>query len=166
MSNDSDLPKKKDSNLVVPENQPIETTIPDKSGGHGTVVLRASETYIAPLPRPKDLAGYERILTGAAERLFNLLEQEQVHRHKQENIGLNAAIADTKRGQNYGLIIALAGLLGGILAILLGHDIAGSVFSGLGLSGLVGLFVREHFRKGSNHITEESNELTSGEPLK
>jgi hypothetical protein len=58
-----------------------------------------------PLPNPEILDRYEQILTGAADRIMAMAEDEARHRHEMEKMvleadinGMNADILDTKRG--------------------------------------------------------------------
>lgn len=43
------------------------------------------ERHSGPLPAPKTLHGYEKIVPGGAERIFLMAEKEQQHRHEREN---------------------------------------------------------------------------------
>lgn len=80
----------------------------------------AQITWAGPLPSPHDLAGFERVLPGAAERIVSMTEREQEHRHKYESKGLDAAIADTRRGHYLGAGISAVAIGGAVGAALLG----------------------------------------------
>lgn len=41
--------------------------------------------YCGPLPQPEDLAKYDQIVPGAAERIIKMAEKEMDFRHKSEN---------------------------------------------------------------------------------
>lgn len=47
-------------------------------------VVASVRQYSGPLPQPEDLVGYENLLPGAAERIFNMAELEQRHRTTME----------------------------------------------------------------------------------
>ena len=81
-----------------------------------------------PLPDPDTLAQYERMMPGAAERIFRIAEREQEHRHAQEKTSLEGEIAHQEKmsdleafrikslfssndiGGRYGLYLALFAL--------------------------------------------------------
>jgi uncharacterized membrane protein len=48
------------------------------------VTTMIQRVHQGPLPDPETLGGYEHILPGAAERVMQMAEREQRHRHKQE----------------------------------------------------------------------------------
>lgn len=103
--------------------------------------------YQGPLPDPATLQGYEGVLPGSAERIVGRMEQETNHRHATE-----------RRGQYAGAGIAAAGLVGGFVLILLGHDWAGVVFTASGIAPIVYAFLRSGQRGGQR---EQANERTT-----
>ena len=73
---------------------------------------------IGPLPPPSELAGYEEVLPGSADRILRMAEREQ---HIRENV-VQAEIADASaarrqimRGQWMGLGVAMMGIGAAIL---------------------------------------------------
>lgn len=68
-------------------------------------------------------------------------QEQSRHRRELEMIVVPANVAKEKRGQNYGLIIALFGISIGAVCILLGHDIAGTSIAGVDLVAIVTVFV-------------------------
>ncbi len=59
------------TNLLPPPNPPSTKVT------HTQVAVRT-----APLPHPSELAGYEDILPGAAERIFAMAESQAAHRQR------------------------------------------------------------------------------------
>ncbi len=45
----------------------------------------SQQHYSGPLPRPEDLAKYDQIVPGAAERIIKMAEKEMQHRHATED---------------------------------------------------------------------------------
>lgn len=106
------------------------------------------EHFNGPIPPPHLLQEYERILPGAAERIFKMAEQEQQHRHaiiskhmhtasKQE--ANNAKLAFT--GQGCAITIALAGIAASTWLIHHDKDIAGLGTLLTSLAPLIGAFI-------------------------
>ncbi len=62
------------------------------------------------LPSPALLESYEEISPGLADKLADLIKQEQKHRHEWENKYLKAMARSGRMGQLFGLLIAIATL--------------------------------------------------------
>lgn len=100
-----------------------------------------ASSYTGPLPPPEAMAQYEAILPGFTDRLLTNFEKQSTHRMGLEN---GAIAHDQKlgsRGQIFGLIVAMFGLLLGGLVIWSGHSVAGTVIATGDLVSLVGLFI-------------------------
>ena len=100
-----------------------------------------AESFSGPLPPPSMLSQYNQIVPGAAERIIAMAERQAQHRQNIENKVIDSDIGNSRLGLHYGLIIGLAAVIGGTICILSGHEIAGSIIGGTGLTGLVGVFV-------------------------
>lgn len=108
--------------------------------------------FRGPLPPPEVLQHYEDIHPGTAERVLQQFERETQHRHGIERKLVDAQleiqhaeIPAFRRGQVFGLIIALAGIVAGALCVILaptaGHAWAGAGIAGGSLATLVGVFI-------------------------
>ncbi|EKN6031118.1 DUF2335 domain-containing protein [Yersinia enterocolitica] len=62
-------------------------------------IKRQISMFQGPLPPPQMLSQYEKILPGAAERIFSLTEREQAARHGIQDKAINGAIGKDRRGQ-------------------------------------------------------------------
>lgn len=102
-----------------------------------------------PLPTPETLRGYEDLLPGAAERIIRMAEQEQKNSHDIAVIAVRETVADTRRGQYLGIVVALAAL--GTAAFLghHGHSSAAGIVGGTTVVGLVWVFVTGRRASGS-----------------
>ena len=49
------------------------------------IQVSESRHYSGPLPLPEDLAKYDQIVPGAAERIIKMAENEMQHRHNNDN---------------------------------------------------------------------------------
>lgn len=108
----------------------------------------AATSWSGPLPAPADLRQYDATLPGAANRIMQLAEQQQSHRHSIEAGALEIArttiISDSRRsylGIILGFIIAMTGLLGGVFLIAIGRGGFGLTLGLASLIGLVAVFV-------------------------
>jgi uncharacterized membrane protein len=102
------------------------------------------------LPDPAILEGYEKIVHGSAARILAAFEAESAHRRKLEEIAQAAQIADTRRGQFFGLLIGLAAIISGAMTAIYGHEWAGGFIGGGGVIGLVSVFVIGRARRSEN----------------
>lgn len=70
-----------------------------------------------------------------------MAKQEQDYSHGRDNKIIEYEFQLKRRGQLFAFLISIFVTGGGLSAILLGHEISGSIFGGLGLTGLVALFL-------------------------
>ena len=126
-----------------------------ESAGQQLAVRAEATSFSGPLPHPAILKAYDELVPGAAERLIGWAEEEGRHQREMDRRRLEGAereqaalIADQaeerklqRRGQWFGLTIALVGVgVGGLLAAL-GHTIPASALLGTTVLGLAAVFV-------------------------
>lgn len=70
--------------------------------------IREEHSFSGPLPRPEDLAKYEQIVPGAAERIIKMAEDEMKHRHNNENRLTKGMIWTTYLSIVFAFFVALA----------------------------------------------------------
>lgn len=70
-------------------------------------VFAVSHQFSGPLPPPDDLAKYDQIVPGAAERILQMAEKEQANRHSKDDKKLDRDIRIMMRGQWMGFFLAL-----------------------------------------------------------
>src|SRR6266852_2262753 len=100
--------------------------VPPLSGSSASqkvaVQLTAQSQWSGPLPSPKDLEHFERVIPGGAARILSMAEQEQRHRIASEAAALGAQIKEGARGQWLGALIAFIAVGGAVWnAISGGH---------------------------------------------
>ena len=129
--------------------------------------MQMQKTYSGPYPEPEQLAKYEQIQPGFAERLIVMAEIEQKERHdlqaKIYSINermFNEEIKLQKRGQNYALVSIILITIRCCYGFFLGHA-SESMKIAIGvILGVVGLFVTgKWFRSSQSKSQEEEKEL-------
>lgn len=88
-------------------------------------IMGRKEEYSGPIPHPNHLRQYEEIVPGSGDRLIKMTESQVIHRQNNENKIIDCEIKNKNRGQIFGFILALIGLLGGFSLIFYGKDGAG-----------------------------------------
>lgn len=116
---------------------------PQKNQGNKTQrsVVSIQSTWSGPLPPPQTLAQFEQIYPGSAKMIMDSFHNQTIHRQELEKLAIGSNLEKEKRGQHYGLIIGILGILCGTTCILLGHDTAGATIIGADLLSLVSVFV-------------------------
>lgn len=154
---------------AIPEEQREEFA---EKFGEYLVSFSSEERYSGPLLPSREAERWEELVTGSAERNFDLYEKmqlrrietqdrvltltEETSRHdmqvamKQHDDGVNLTRTElmnktdeVKRGQNYAFAISLLIILGGFTMIHLGHDIGGIASLLVGAASVAGIFVTQ-----------------------
>lgn len=93
--------------------------------------------WAGPLPPPEALSQFNNIVPNGAERIFRMTEEQQASRIHIERTGLQAAIAEAKRGQLLGASISIVAIVGAILSVYLGsHWLVSAMLVGVPIMGL------------------------------
>lgn len=100
--------------------------------GQATVALTTG-----PIPPPEQLAAYEQIVPGAANRILIMAEQEQRVRHSI----LTVQVRQSARGQWMAFTLALCFLAASVWVTLAGFQIVGGILCGTTLLGIVAIFI-------------------------
>jgi len=100
------------------------------------------------LPPPEILAEYDKIVPGSAARILDAFEKQSEHRRALEIKAQEAQIADTRRGQIFGLVIGLTAIISGSVTAIYGSELAGGFIGGGGVIGLVSVFVLGRYMGG------------------
>jgi uncharacterized membrane protein len=106
----------------------------------------ASRFYTGPIPEARDLAEYEQINPGLANRIIKMAENEQGHRHVIEDRRNLAEVRLTTRGQVFGFIISLLTISCGAILTYYDKSMVGLVSLVSGVAMLIGGFL---FQRGS-----------------
>lgn len=87
-----------------------------------------------------------------AKQMLTVLEREQKHRHEVEVNVRSAELYDMRRGQLFAFIIVIFFGTVGAFLIYKDHDIAGGLFGGSAILGIVTTFIAGRFKKDSSDI--------------
>ena len=109
---------------------------------NGELVARESVTFeTRAYPSAEELAAFEQVLPGAADRILNTYEGQVLHRQYPERTHLNQGVLARYAGLAAGLIVALAGFVLTFQLAALGQPVLAGVVASLDLLGLVYVFV-------------------------
>ena len=120
---------------VVEDKQKDNPTFPD---GH---LVAASYRFMGPIPSPQDLARYEAVIPGLADRLINRFEKQSDHRMTMETSVTASDALRANLGLAAGFIVAVVMIIGSVYLIAHGHDVSGTLLGTGTLGSLVGTFV-------------------------
>ncbi len=109
-----------------------------------------AESFQGPIPPPSILEHYEQLQPGFAERILAMAERQGMHRMQLETTALTGQLKRSSRGQVFGFVLGLVGLIAGSFCIYSGHDTAGASLGGISLVSLVTVFVIGRSQQGKN----------------
>ena len=108
----------------------------------------SASPFTGPIPPPALMREYAELDPEFPRRFIEIFERLQSHDHEVEKalLSSNKEIIFgnqdlLRRGQLFGFVLALVGLIGGLIASFLGSPIAGSIIGAGGLALLAGVFV-------------------------
>jgi uncharacterized membrane protein len=119
--------------------------IPAENRQRAAVIIEETISSVShhsgPLPPPSDLAAYETIQPGFAERIMQMAEKEQTKRHVSLDAYMEKEFSLKSRAQHYSMVaIVLLPVFAAFLAHL-GDTKAAAAVICVGLLGIVGAFV-------------------------
>jgi uncharacterized membrane protein len=124
-----------------------------------TAAISAVYRFSGPLPPPEELAKYEQILPGSANRIISMAEEQSSHRRDLEKTVIGANVRTQTWGLVSAFIIAMTAIGGGIWLSAKGMSGAGLTSIITALAALVGVFV---FGKSQQNkeLSEKQKSLT------
>jgi hypothetical protein len=127
-------------------NNEINPTSPttSKENADKTAIALEHAHFSGPIPPPAILEKYNQLIPGAAERILVMAEKDAAHVQEMNKLIIEVSSKESKRGQLFGLFVALAAMSMTALALLLGHETAASIIGGSTVVGLVSVFVTGH----------------------
>lgn len=106
-----------------------------------TLSLIQEKSHSGPLPAPETLDYYNQIIPNGAERIMQMAENQQKHRHQLEAKVIPSQITQSKLGQIFGFILGLVGLGCGTFLAYVGQTYVGGIIAGATVVSLVSVFV-------------------------
>lgn len=104
-------------------------------------IIAVSHQYSGPLPQPSDMAKYEEVVPGAAERILKMAEKEQDKRHEKEEKEMRLKAKLALRGQSIGFVLTLLFSAISILFAYMGHLKLAAMFGTPLIIGVCTIFV-------------------------
>jgi uncharacterized membrane protein len=98
-------------------------------------------SYQGPIAHPDILQGYEDIVPGSAAQIIDLFDAQSRHRMDLESRTLARDNTRSWAGLFLGFVVAITVIVGGVVAVLYGHDTAGAALVTTSLASLVSVFV-------------------------
>ena len=93
---------------------------PGQQGAPVSQTHTVTQSWQGPLPHPDALEAFNKIIPNGAERILAMTEAEQRARLANENLGLRAAVAESKRGQVLGAAILIAAIVAAVITAKFG----------------------------------------------
>lgn len=129
--------------------------LPTLPTGQSTIQFGVQH-YSGPIPPATELERYERVHPGLADRIVQMAEREQAHRHSFDAETMRRDFDEGRLGQIFALLIGLTAILVGGVCALNGANWTGSIIGGGGVIGLVSVFV--YGRRHAQSLPAETSE--------
>lgn len=103
--------------------------------------MMESLTFSGPLPHPSHFAEYEKILSGSADRILKMVEEQSAHRRKMEERYLKDSVYTSRMGVIFAFLLGLSCIVGGVILGINHKGWLAGVISLTGLGSIVGSFI-------------------------
>jgi len=117
------------------------------------------QSHSGPLPRPEDIALYNKHIPNGADRIMAMAEEQAKHRQRMESKMVDGHIKQSGTGQKFALVIGITGMVTGAGVALMGHDWVGAGIAGTTVISLVYAFITG--QRSQRDVSGEDN--SSGE---
>jgi len=131
----------------VKDKKALITKLVNKIVPFKTVSFRQEETHEGPLPHPTTLEKYDGIVSGGAERIFKVFENQSNHRMNFESKVVESEINLNNKGQNYAFILSLVFVAAGFFLVSTGHPTAGISVMTIDIGGVAFVFITGRMKK-------------------
>lgn len=138
------------------ENAVNEMGLNEMQKGKLMQALSISEQYSGPIPHPRIIEGYEKIIPGAADRILTMAEKEAEHRHEMDGKFYKTDSRDSLLGILSAFILTGILAIGGIVIILKVPETWGTVTGCIMAGGSVGTILTT-FIKGTKATWKINN---------
>jgi uncharacterized membrane protein len=109
--------------------------------GQPQQIAVAMAQFVGPLPPPAMLEHYNRVFPGCAERIIKMAEGQALHRQGLEQAVVQSKIDNERRGQWCAFVLGMTGVIGAVLLLAMGRDLAGFGIFVVSLGSLIGVFI-------------------------
>lgn len=123
-------------------NDLLEAVPEDKKGTvYRALTIIQQESYEGPIPHPRIIREYERILPGSADRILSMAEKQQEHRIVIEKKAVESQLRQSRTGQKFAFVIFLVGLAISVVFAYLDMKAFAGIFATVTLVTIIGLFI-------------------------
>jgi len=105
------------------------------------VAVRAESSWSGPIPSPDQLARFDAVVPGSAERILNMAEQEGEHARDMQRRAVKAAIRLEHLGQGCAFVFAAGAVMAAYRLAMAGHDMVAGILIGTTLATIVIAFL-------------------------
>jgi len=137
-------PKTKNPNEVIIKQ--LQSEFPDIGGNQARKIVQIVSRQVSiksgPYPSPEDYDYYHEIDPSLTDQMKKMVLLEQDHQHKMDEKVIDKEYSMRSRGQVLAFVICLIALVGGFWTVLQGFEIGGTIIGALGLTGIVGQFLK------------------------
>lgn len=127
-------------------------------------LMQRHELYSGPLPSADQFQGYEDACPGSADRILEMAEKEQAHRHSWENSQLSFEHRYTERGLWMGLVIALLLVSGAVCTAFIGQQTVALSLVAASTVGIVTKFIDGRIFPKDRSSTQAPQEPAKSSP--
>jgi uncharacterized membrane protein len=113
----------------------------ERTSNGDVTATREERVEFRVFPSPEELAQYDVILPGAADRLLKTYESQVDHRQYLEKKVVESGIGARSAGLAAGFVVAIAFLAASVYLIATGKEVAGTIIGTVDLVALVSVFV-------------------------
>ncbi|MBR1437466.1 MAG: DUF2335 domain-containing protein [Synergistaceae bacterium] len=133
-----------------------------KKNPHEVSIVASSQslTYSGPLPPASEIAMYEKVCPGSADRILKMAEQQAKHRQNIEAVAVKTSSERSILGVKYAFYSAISAFVLSGVCFCLGQTAAGGAIFGGTLVSLVTAFI--YGTKSSRQEREEKWEKAHG----
>jgi uncharacterized membrane protein len=133
--------QKKPSHSITTNNPDDKALQQDNPINNHLKLVSQQVSFSGPIPHPDLLQKYDQIIPNGADRIVTMAENQSRHRQHLEKWAVIGGTILSYVGVFIAGAIALFVSYYGYLLILNGYAIPGTIFSGVGLVGLVSAFI-------------------------
>ena len=120
-----------------------QVTSPSESEQRSTTSVAVQTTsHSGPIPSSQELANYDLIIPGSAERILQMAEANNQHQIDLEILALTSARKEQFLGQIFALLVTTMAFASAITAMIMGYSETASIIAGTTVVGLAIAFIK------------------------
>ena len=122
------------------------------------VEMTVTQTLESPLPLASEIKGYEDVLSGSADRILTLVENQSKHRQELEKRELEIEARNTLWGLIFAFVFAMSILGGSIYLSLNDHPAAAALVGAGGIGTAIGSFLQVKKIKKDKNVKDDNDD--------